>query len=53
MKLKKFIEKLKRVAEKHGDDTEVFMADNIPVVSPVFIKKNHFDEKVIVITDIE
>ncbi|MCK5123432.1 MAG: hypothetical protein KAQ87_04810 [Candidatus Pacebacteria bacterium] len=53
MKLKKFIEKLKRVAEKHGDDTEVVMADNISVINPVFVKKNHFNEKVVVITDEE
>jgi hypothetical protein len=53
MKLKKIIEKLEKIAKEHGDDAKVVMADNIPVVSPVFIKKNHFDEKVVVITDKE
>ncbi|MCK5465897.1 hypothetical protein KAI56_00150 [Candidatus Parcubacteria bacterium] len=52
MKLKEFIEKLRRVAEKHGDDAEVIMADNIPVVNPVFSKK-YPDGKNVVITDIE
>ena len=50
MELKKFIQKLKKVAEKHGDDAEVIMADNIPVVSPVFSRK-YPDGKNVVITD--
>ena len=50
MELKKFIQKLKRVAEKHGDDAEVIMADNIPVVSPIFSRK-YPDGKNVVITD--
>ena len=53
MKLKEFIEKLERIAEKKGDDVKVVMADNIPVVNPVFLEKNYFDEKVVVITDEE
>ena len=53
MKLKEFIEKLEKIAKEYGDDTKVVMADNIPVVNPVFIKSNHFDEKVVVITDEE
>ena len=38
MKLKKFIEKLKEISEKHGSDLEVVMADYVPVVAPVFFK---------------
>ena len=53
MKLKKFIEKLEKIAEKHGGDTKVIMADNIPVVDLVFLKKNYFNKKVVVITDEE
>ena len=47
MKLKKFIEELKKISEKHGENLEVVMADNIPVVAPVFLK---VDQEV-VITD--
>jgi hypothetical protein len=36
MKLKELIEKLKDIANKRGDDLEVIMADNIPVVNPRF-----------------
>lgn len=50
MKLKKFIEKLKRIAKKYGDDAEVIMADNIPVINPIF-SKNYPRKKSIVITD--
>ncbi|MEA2089089.1 MAG: hypothetical protein U9O55_04630 [Patescibacteria group bacterium] len=52
MKLKEFIEKLEKIAKKHGDDAKVIMADNIPVVSPVFSKK-YLDKKNIIITDKE
>lgn len=50
MKLKKFIKKLERIVEKHGDDAKVIMADNISVISPVFSKK-YPDKKNVVITD--
>lgn len=53
MELKKFIQKLERVAKEHGDDAKVVMADNIPVVNPVFIRRDYFNEKVVVITDEE
>jgi hypothetical protein len=52
MKLKEFIQKLKNLAKKHGNDAEVIMADNIPVVSPVFSKK-YPDGKNVVIIDEE
>lgn len=50
MKLKKFIEKLEIIAKKYGDGTRVVMADNIPVISPVFSRK-YPDKKNVVITD--
>lgn len=49
MKLKKFIEELKKVEKKQGGNLEVIMADNIPVVKPVFSDK-YYNKKV-VITD--
>ncbi len=49
MKLKKFIKKLEEIEEKHGENLEVVMADNAPVVEPVFSDK-YFGKK-IVITD--
>ena len=52
MKLKKFIQKLEKLARKYGSDSEVIMADNIPVVTPVFSKK-YPSKKNIVITDKE
>lgn len=52
MKLKKFIQKLEMIAKKHGDDIKVVMADNIPIVNPVFSKK-YPDEKSVIITDEE
>ena len=50
MEIKRFIQKLEKIAEEHGDDTKVIMADNIPVVNPVFSKK-YPDGKNVVITD--
>jgi len=50
MKLKEFIKKLERIAKEYGDDTKVIMADNIPVVNPVFSKK-YPDGKNVIITD--
>lgn len=49
MKLKEFIEKLKKIEKEQGEDLEVIMADNIPVVEPVFSDK-YYGKKV-VITD--
>jgi chitinase len=49
MKLRKFIKKLKEIEKKHGENLEVVMADNIPVVGPIFSDK-YLGEKV-VITD--
>ncbi|NCF75546.1 MAG: hypothetical protein GWO87_03625 [Xanthomonadaceae bacterium] len=50
MKLKEFIEKLEKIAKEYGDSSEVIMADNIPVVSPVF-SREYPDKKNVVITD--
>lgn len=50
MKLKNFIQKLKNIAKKHGDDVRVVMADNISVTNPVFSKK-YSDKKNVIITD--
>jgi len=52
MKLKVFIQKLNNLAEKHGDETEVIMADNVSVVDPVFSEK-YLNKKKIIITDVE
>ena len=50
MKLRRFIEKLTEISKKHGDDMEVIMADEIPIVDPVFSDK-YQDGKNVVITD--
>ena len=50
MKLKEFIKKLEKIAKEYGDDAKVIMADNIPVVSPVFSRK-YPNKKNVVITD--
>lgn len=50
MNLKIFIEKLQKIAMEHGDDMKVIMADNIPVISPVFCTK-YPDGKNVAITD--
>ncbi|MCG2700280.1 hypothetical protein L6274_04490 [Candidatus Parcubacteria bacterium] len=52
MKLREFIEKLEKIAKKCGDDARVVMADNVPVVAPIFSEK-YSDKKNIVITDEE
>lgn len=52
MKLKKFIQKLEKLSEKHGDNIEVIMADNISVVDPIF-SSDYPSKKSIVITDEE
>ncbi|MFY9457508.1 MAG: hypothetical protein WAP23_01070 [Candidatus Spechtbacterales bacterium] len=36
MKLERFIKKLEKLAEKYGGNLEVIMADNAPVVDPIF-----------------
>jgi len=50
MKLDKFIKKLQEIKNREGNNVEVIMADNIPVVAPVFIK-NFVNKKVVIITD--
>lgn len=50
MKIKKFIEKLKKIEKKHGGLIEVEMADGISVVNPVYLK-NFINKKIVVITD--
>ena len=50
MIIKKFIEKLEKIAKQHGMDTEVRMADGISVVDPVYLD-DFINEKVVVITD--
>ncbi len=52
MKLKKFIQKLTKLSKQYGDNVEVIMADNIPVVNPVFSEK-YQNKKSIIITDEE
>lgn len=52
MKLKEFIQKLEKIAKKHGDDVRVIMADNIPVINPIF-SKEYPDKKNVIITDEE
>jgi len=49
MKLKKFIEKLKEIELKQGENLEVIMADDIPVIEPVF--SDEYYGKKVVITD--
>ena len=47
MKVEKFIKKLEEIKIKYGGELEVVMADNIPVVDPVFSDK-YFGKKVII-----
>ena len=49
MKLKKFIKKLEEIRKERGEDLEIIMADNMPVVEPVFSDK--YLGKKVVITD--
>lgn len=49
MKLKKFIKKLKEIKKEKGENLEVIMADNIPVVEPIFSDQYH--GKKVIITD--
>ena len=48
--MKEFIQKLRAIEEKSGDDAEVVMSDGIPVVEPVFGENNAADGRV-VLTD--
>ena len=50
MKLKEFIKKLDKISDEQGDDLDVVMADNIPVVDPIFLD-NFCNSKKVVITD--
>lgn len=49
MKLKDFIERLKRIGEEYSENLEVVMADDIPVVNPLVSEKYHGGK--VVITD--
>ena len=49
MKLKKFIQELKKIESERRENLEVVMADNIPVVEPVF--SDQYYGKKVVITD--
>lgn len=49
MKLKDFIQKLKKIEEDKGGDIEVIMADDIPVVEPSF--SNEYRGRKVIITD--
>ena len=48
MTLKEFISKLEVIAKERGDSYEVVMADDIPVVDPIFINDLIFGRKVVV-----
>lgn len=49
MKLKEFIKKLEEIKKQQGEDLEIIMADNVPVVDPVF--SDQYCGKKVVITD--
>jgi hypothetical protein len=53
MKLKDFIKKLEIIVKEKGDDLEVIMADNIPVVSPKFSDRYSKLKSCVIITDQE
>ncbi len=48
MKLKNFIAQLNKIARERGDDLEVIMADDVPVVSPVLSAGYPGGERVVV-----
>lgn len=50
MKLKEFIKKLKNISKKYGGDISVVMADNAPIVAPIFSTK-YLNDKSVIITD--
>jgi len=49
MRLKKFIEELEKIQEKRGGNLQVIMADDIPVIRPIFSDK--YRGRKVVITD--
>ncbi len=49
MKLKQFIQRLKKIEFEHGENLEVVMADDIAVLAPVFLEE--YRGKKVVITD--
>ena len=51
MKLKQFIKKLQNIEKEKGGEFQVVMADDIPVVNPVFSTK--YSGSKIIITDIK
>ncbi len=51
MNLGKFIEKLEAIRLENGEDMQVMMADNLLVVDPVFVEKNGFGKRAVIITD--
>ncbi len=51
MKLREFIEKLKKIEFEQGKNLEVVMADFISVKEPVLL--NAYDKKMVIITDEE
>ncbi len=50
MTIKKFIEKLEKIAKKHGNNIQVKMADGIKVVDPVYLNK-FIKKETVIITD--
>ena len=52
MKLREFIEKLQKIEKECGPFIAVRMADGIPIVSPVYLKK-FIGKEAVVITDEE
>jgi len=51
MKLKELIKQLKKIAEEHGDNVEITMADYLPVVRSVFDNTSPLNKPVVIITD--
>jgi hypothetical protein len=49
MKLKKLINQLQSISKEHGEEVEVTMADNEPIVKAVFCDK--YNQPSVVITD--
>lgn len=49
MKLRKFIKKLEEIKKKQGENLEVVMADNIPIIEPIFLEQ--YCGNKVVITD--
>ncbi|MCD4706065.1 hypothetical protein K8R61_03220 [bacterium] len=49
MQLKKLINQLQNISQKHGEETEVIMSDNEPVIKAVFCGK--YNQSSVVITD--